>query len=107
MVAPSELNVMVRYSDFEPEVVYDIIIHNLDNGRVYRGRFLQLWAAFTNAPLKPFWVIFPKYMFKRSYLAMPLSMRKAAGKKNVRLRFYRTQENKKLVILSITKYVPD
>lgn len=83
-------DVFIRFSDFEKNVPYKFVIENIEQNLTYRGKFLEFNAFYPfDKGKREFVVIFPKYKFRASYLALPLKMRKKAGKDNIFIELYK------------------
>jgi len=77
-------DVFIRFSDFEKNVPYQLVIENIEQNLMYRGAFLEFRAFYPfEKGKRSFVVIFPKYKFRASYLSLPLDIRKKAGQHNI------------------------
>lgn len=98
--------VFVRYSDFQKNVPYRLILNDVEQNLFYRHSFLKFNAFFVlDDNKKEFVVIFPKYQFRKEYLKYPTEVRKRIGNKLVFIEIYK-RDGGVLEITKLRKYMP-
>ena len=102
-----EGEVFIRFSDFEKNIPYQLVIENIEQNLTYRGAFLEFRAFYPfDKGKRWFTVIFPKYKFRMSYLSLPLNIRKKVGKDYVFMEIFK-RDRGYVEITRLEKYTGD
>lgn len=78
---------MLRYSDLMKYVPYQIVIKDVEKNLIWNRSFLKFDITLPMCKCREATMIFPKWKFKRAYLAWPTSTRTEIGRYNVFIEF--------------------